>query len=128
MSPRLGFFLSAVLGVLSFPPIGLWPLAYVAMVPFLLSCRVVSPRRALLWGYLSGFVFFAGVLYWVGLNSGAPPLLSAFSAFMLVLIFSSIWALHGMGRLPCRAPPQCGVDRRVFRQHLYFLGSFLGHR
>jgi apolipoprotein N-acyltransferase len=93
LSAPLGFLLAAVLGILSFPPIGLWPLAYVALVPFLASAVSLPPKRAARWAYLGGFVFFAGLLYWIGLNTGAPAALSAASAVVVVLILATVWSL-----------------------------------
>ncbi|HEY3294850.1 MAG TPA: apolipoprotein N-acyltransferase [bacterium] len=93
MSAPLGFLLSAVLGILSFPPVGIWPLSYVALIPFLASCVALPPKRARRWAYLGGFVFFAGLLYWLGLNSGAPPMLSAASVVVVVLILSTVWSI-----------------------------------
>jgi apolipoprotein N-acyltransferase len=89
----LGFFIAALLGILSFPPIGLWPFAYVALVPFLISSVSLSPGRALWWGYGSGFVFFSGLLYWLGLNSGAPPSLAWASVTVVILVLSSVWSI-----------------------------------
>jgi apolipoprotein N-acyltransferase len=63
------------------------------MVPFLASAAVSSPRRALAWGYVSGLVFFGGLLYWIGYNCGAPPFLSWISAVAMVAILATIWAL-----------------------------------
>jgi len=93
VSPPVGFLLSAFLGILSFPPVGIWPLAYAALVPFLTSAVSSTPRRALLWGYVSGFVFFAGILYWIGLNSGTAPTLAWTSAAAMVAILATIWAI-----------------------------------
>ena len=93
VTPPAGFLLSALLGILSFPPLGAWPLAYVAMVPFLASASAASPRTAFAWGYVSGFLFFGGLLYWIGFNCGAPPVLSWASAVAMVAILATIWAL-----------------------------------
>jgi apolipoprotein N-acyltransferase len=85
--------LAASLGILAFPPVGIWPLSYVAMVPFLDAARQMPPRQAWKWGYWSGFVFFSGLLYWIGLNSGAPLPLSMASMIALVAILATIWGL-----------------------------------
>jgi apolipoprotein N-acyltransferase len=93
VSGPLGFFLAAILGILSFPPIGIWPFAYVALVPFLSASVSLSPLRAWWWGYASGFVFFGGVVYWLGLNSGAPPPLTWASVAFVVLVLATVWAM-----------------------------------
>jgi apolipoprotein N-acyltransferase len=89
----LGFLLSAVLGILSFPPVGGWFLSYIALVPFLASATTATPGRALRWGYLSGLVFFGGIIYWIGLNSGAPAPLAWASVAAMILILATIWAM-----------------------------------
>src|SRR6185503_7197714 len=68
--PRLGLALSlsAAGGLgcsLAFPPAGLWPLAFVALVPFLWALRDARPRRRLLLGFAFGLVFFGATLYWI---------------------------------------------------------------
>ena len=60
---------SALLFAASFPPLEIRPLAWIALVPFLVALRVVSPRRALwlslLWGlcaaYATGTWFVSSV-------------------------------------------------------------------
>ena len=60
--------LSAVSGAalfLSLPKPGLSVLVWVAVVPLLVVVVTeTNPRRAFLWGYLGGVVFFAGSCYW----------------------------------------------------------------
>ncbi len=57
--------LSGILLVLAFPHFDLEILSWVALVPLLLSInRKPLPRAAFL-GFVAGFVFFAGLLYWV---------------------------------------------------------------
>jgi len=67
---RLTAPLLAVLGVAllsaAFAPLEIWPLAYVALVPWLCSLVLArTRRRALLFGWLSGLLFWAGNLYWL---------------------------------------------------------------
>ncbi|MBI5059701.1 apolipoprotein N-acyltransferase [candidate division KSB1 bacterium] len=88
-----GFYLSAVLGIFCFPPFGFWPLAYFALVPFLFAAVHVDGKRARRHGYAAGFVFFGGLLYWIGLNSGAPVWLAWTSAFAVVAILATVWSV-----------------------------------
>ena len=103
--------LSAILGILAFPPIGLWPLAYVALVPFLDAATQMTPRRAWKWGYWSGFVFFGGLLYWIGLNSGAPLPLSMASMIAIVAILATVWGLCAWAT--AKATARWGLSRAV---------------
>lgn len=59
--------LSGALLFLSFPPAGLWPLAWVALAPWLLSLRISSRLAWVPGSWLAGFVFFGALLYWLGL-------------------------------------------------------------
>lgn len=58
--------LSGVLMLLAFPPFNLWPLLFVALVPWLWSLRQVPDGRAA-WrsGYCLGFVYALGQLLWI---------------------------------------------------------------
>lgn len=58
--------LSALLLTLSFAPFDLWPLAYIALVPWGVALLNPSrPRWAMLWATLAGTLFWAGNLYWL---------------------------------------------------------------
>jgi apolipoprotein N-acyltransferase len=57
--------LAGVLYFLSFLSFDLFPLTWICFVPVLYAIRDVSPRRALLLGWLFGFVTNAGGFYWV---------------------------------------------------------------
>jgi apolipoprotein N-acyltransferase len=64
---RLGLsLLSAVLLFSSVPTFGLWPLMWIAVVPELLvALRASTPRRAFLYGWLTGSVAHAAAFYWM---------------------------------------------------------------
>ncbi|MFH1011109.1 MAG: apolipoprotein N-acyltransferase [bacterium] len=93
IAARFGFLWAALLGILSFPPLPLAPLAWIALVPFLLACFHESPGRVFGRAYLAGFVFFAGICYWIGLNKGAPPALTWASMLATVAILALIWGI-----------------------------------
>ena len=55
--------LSALLLFLSFPNLNLFPLAWVAMVPFFIALTSATSWKSAFWtGYLTGFLFFAALL------------------------------------------------------------------
>ena len=55
--------LSALLLFLSFPNLNLFPFAWVAMVPFFIALTRATGWKSAFWiGYLTGFLFFAGLL------------------------------------------------------------------
>lgn len=56
---------SAVLHTLSFPPWSIYPLAFIAVVPFLVAIRGLSVGRAALAGHVWGSMAIWGIGYWV---------------------------------------------------------------
>jgi apolipoprotein N-acyltransferase len=63
---RIGaVLLSAVAYCLAFPPWNAWPLAWVALVPFLLALRGASAAGAAALGFLWGTAVLSGIGYWV---------------------------------------------------------------
>jgi apolipoprotein N-acyltransferase len=59
--------LSGLLLSLAFPPAGLWPLAWVALVPWIAALRTGSRFGAFLGSWLGGMAFFGALLYWLHL-------------------------------------------------------------
>jgi apolipoprotein N-acyltransferase len=57
---------SALLLLLAFPPFNLGLLVFVALVPWLVSLRESSGREAWRSGYVFGFLFGMGQLFWMG--------------------------------------------------------------
>ncbi|MBU0759454.1 MAG: apolipoprotein N-acyltransferase [Candidatus Omnitrophica bacterium] len=56
---------SAILLILAFPDFNLSYLAFVGFVPLFFAIQNKSPRKAFLISYISGFLFYLGVLYWL---------------------------------------------------------------
>ncbi|MCB2228468.1 MAG: apolipoprotein N-acyltransferase [Desulfarculaceae bacterium] len=67
--PGRGAAITAILGGLllacAFPPINLWPLALVGLVPFFWLARRLTPKKALVAGWLGGITMFMGLVYWL---------------------------------------------------------------
>jgi apolipoprotein N-acyltransferase len=60
------YVITGLLLLLAQPPLGLWPLAFLALIPLLHAARrSTNFRRAALGGFLSGIVFFAPGLHWL---------------------------------------------------------------
>jgi apolipoprotein N-acyltransferase len=58
--------LSAILLIISFPDFNLWPLAWVALVPLLVSiARRPQSSTAFIIGWITGAPFFLGSCYWL---------------------------------------------------------------
>ena len=50
---------------LSLPPVGAWPIAFVAIIPLLWLLWDAGPWRGLLLGFVFGVAYFGAVLYWI---------------------------------------------------------------
>lgn len=74
-------FLTALLSsaflILSFPRFNIFPLAWIALVPWLVVLPRLTFRQALLGSVLFGSTFFAGLVHWVSLFGIAPWLLTS---------------------------------------------------
>src|SRR6266508_4090617 len=60
--------IAAVSGALlsiSLPPVGFWPVVFVAPIPLLWLVRGSRPGRAALCGFVFGFAYFGALLYWI---------------------------------------------------------------
>jgi dolichol-phosphate mannosyltransferase len=67
LSALLLSFLSGLLTSAAFPPLGIWPLALVSLVPFLWVLRTARPRRGAALGLAFGIGFFGPTLSWIAL-------------------------------------------------------------
>jgi len=86
--------LSGVLLVLSFPRFDLFPLAWVALVPLLVSLWDRSAREAFLCGLVTGILYFFGTLYWIyhSINHyGSVPLIPSFALVLLLSFYLSLY-------------------------------------
>jgi len=100
---RLGLsVLSGVLLFVAVPGFGLWPLMFVAMVPQLWVARAAAtPRRAFLFGWLTGTIANAGGFYWMdGLleRFGHMPRIEALPIMLLLVGYQGLaFALFSWG-------------------------------
>jgi apolipoprotein N-acyltransferase len=81
--------LSGILLILAFPQFNLEILSWLALVPFLWSINKKSLLRAAFLGFISGFTFFAGLLYWVyNVLTEYGHIPGWLSIFFLLLLFA----------------------------------------
>jgi len=95
---------------LSFPgTVGLWPVAWVALLPLLLALRNVGPGRAALLGLFAGMVHYVSLLYWIiivlGRYGNLPLWVSVPAMLLLALYMSSYMVLF------------CTIMCRIWRQN-----------
>jgi apolipoprotein N-acyltransferase len=87
-------FISGLLLVLCFPTIDLFFLAWIALVPFLLSLYDKQPKEAFKAGLFLGIPYFFGTLYWIyhSINHyGNVPLLASIIIVILLCLYLSLY-------------------------------------
>jgi apolipoprotein N-acyltransferase len=88
---------SSLLFIASFPPFGLGLLALVALAPLLLALE--GARRPFLLGWLSGWVAFTGVAWWVYYAmahfGGIPPFVAVPLMLLMTAVMAFFWGLFG---------------------------------
>ena len=142
MPPLLLAALSGALLFLSFPTLGHPAAAWLALVPLLTAAARATPWQALRLGAVTGFVHFAGTLYWIpavmidygGLPAPAAWLVHALLVAVLAL-FPALFAA-GVADLTARFGPRgllfapaLWVTAELGRMHLFtgFPWALLGY-
>ncbi|HMC51139.1 MAG TPA: apolipoprotein N-acyltransferase [Acidimicrobiales bacterium] len=86
---------SGLLLFLANPPVGLGPVAFVALIPFLWALRGCRPRRGVLLGFAFGFAYLVSTLYWILLFGtlawGALSLASSAYVGLFGLLVPVLW-------------------------------------
>ncbi len=119
---------SGLLLALAYPRSDLFLLAFVALVPLLMSLEGASRGRALACGYACGAVFFGALLYWVapvmsrygGLSRPLALLFLALLVFYLasyVAVFAAFlaWSWRRVGPLSLLVCPVAWVALEILR-------------
>ena len=84
---------------LAFPPAGLWPIAFVALVPLLLVLGQALPSRGFWLGLAFGLAFHGATLYWIWrFGEMAWTALTLLSAAWVGVFGLLLPALRGRGR------------------------------
>lgn len=109
--------ISGIFLALSFPKYGAGVVAWIALVPLLVSLNTVTPKSALLAGFTTGFVFNVGIIYWIAsvvVNYGYLPLpvgllvmflLAAYLSLYVALFAGGVVYLKDKGISPVVAAP-----------------------
>jgi apolipoprotein N-acyltransferase len=122
---------SGFLLALAYPRADAGPLAFLALVPFLLSLPGTPSRAALARGYLGGLSFFTALLYWIPAvmvkYGGMSWPVSCLVLMLLVLYLATYFALFAMvvsmscrilGTLSLVMTPFLWVGLEIFRGRL----------
>ena len=84
--------LSAILLFLSFPNANLFPFAWVALVPFFIALTRTSDWKSTFWvGYLTGFLFFAGMLPAIALLYPYANIFATLLAYVLLVGYTGLY-------------------------------------
>jgi apolipoprotein N-acyltransferase len=86
--------LSGLLLVLSFPSFDLYPLAWVAFVPLVVSLWDKRPKEAFFCGLLTGVVYFFGTLYWIYHSItyyGSVPMAVSLALVLLLSLYLGLY-------------------------------------
>jgi|Deesub1362A_J573_1020465.scaffolds.fasta_scaffold00045_52 apolipoprotein N-acyltransferase len=92
--PYLPAVVSGALLVLCFPVFDYYSLAWVSLVPFLVSLWEKTPRQGFKAGFLLGVVFFSGTLYWIyhSINHyGGVSLVPSLALVFLLSLYLSLY-------------------------------------
>lgn len=98
--------LSVVLLALCFPPLSLWPVAFVALVPWLWALRGTTERGALWVSLVFGFLHFLTMFYWLGALARFNPFI--YLGIPLLCLYHALYvAAAGAGMVAAarRSPP-----------------------
>lgn len=92
--------LSGILLILSFPKFEIYPLAWVSLVPLLVSLWQKDKLTAFKTGWLTGIIFFLGTLYWIYYSiahyGNVPLIISVFIVVLLSLYLGLYFGLFAM--------------------------------
>ena len=91
---------SGILLVLSFPPLDFYPLAWIAIVPLLVSLHGKNPKTSFFLGMLTGSIYFIGTIYWVShsmyVYGNLPAVLSLLVLILLCLYLALYTGIFSM--------------------------------
>ncbi|MEK7308200.1 MAG: apolipoprotein N-acyltransferase, partial [Nitrospirota bacterium] len=92
--------ISGALLVFAFPPFDLYPLAWIALVPLLISIWGKELKASFILGLSAGFVCFIGTIYWIFNSiyyySSVPAVLSILLVAALCLYLGSYVGIFSM--------------------------------
>jgi apolipoprotein N-acyltransferase len=92
--PYLPAIVSGAVLIFAFPFFDFSLLAFVALVPFLVSLWQMSGRQAFKAGMAMGVVYFYGTLYWIYYSVyhyGGVPLVAALAVVLLLVLYLSVF-------------------------------------
>lgn len=93
---RIGLpIFSGILLILCQPPVSLFPLAFVALIPLIYSLKQYTYRRPFFPGFITGIVSYLGLIYWVVVamhNYGGIDLFTSTLILVLFVVYLSLYS------------------------------------
>lgn len=90
--PLLLSIISGILLAAANPPINLFYLAWIGLIPLFIALE--NPRKSgFSEGFVAGLAYNTGTLYWLAFNSGTYPVVAALTMFVAVCAISSVWGI-----------------------------------
>jgi apolipoprotein N-acyltransferase len=87
-------FVSGLLLIPAFPPLNVYPVAFIALMPLLVSLKGKRPKAAFYLGTVSGFIYFLGTVYWVSHSMhvyGYVPVPATLGAVTLLCLYLALY-------------------------------------
>jgi apolipoprotein N-acyltransferase len=79
--------LSGILIILSQPPVSLFPLAFVALIPLIYALEKYKYRHQFIPGFITGIVSYVGLIYWVIVAMNTYGGIDIFTSALILLLF-----------------------------------------
>src|SRR3989304_9822868 len=116
--------LSGVLLILIFPGFNFEMLACVSRVPLFIATRRTSPLTSLKLGFIAGFVFYSGVIYWIVIamtKYGGIPMAIGIAVLILLSGYLAIY----LSLFTFLLSYFCNQQSAISNQQRYILAPFL---
>jgi len=79
--------LSGILIILSQPPVSLFPLAFIALIPLMYALGKYTYRHQFIPGFITGVVSYLGLIYWVVVAMNRYGGIDVFTSSLILLLF-----------------------------------------
>ena len=86
--------ISGLLLIPSFAPVDLYPFAWIALIPLLVSLKGKDKRAAFSLGMISGFVYFVGTVYWISHSMrvyGYLPVAATVAVMVVLCLYLALY-------------------------------------
>lgn len=86
--------LSGILLILCQPPLSLFPVAFVALIPLLYALEKHTYRHPFVPGFITGIVSYLGLIYWVVVAMNSYGGIDIFTSMLILVLFVLYLALY----------------------------------